>query len=511
MRKFFLAIAAGGLLFSSPALAQNGKPRRPWCQTPPGTAPLEKRLEAILADANSLRGARTSIAFAIAPHGTPLFGKNADELLTPASVTKIVTGAAALSRLGQEYVFPTELYGNLSPDGSTIKGDLYIKGYGDPSLVTERLLILAQGLKNRGLRKVTGSLVADDSFFDDVRFSPDWDGAEEESDNSYVAATGALSANFNALTVVVRPGQQKGDPPLAFLEPLTSFAALVNKAVTGAPGSGNTLQASRVEQKEGRQVILSGRIAEGGPEKRLYKNVENPGLHVATLLLDFLRQAGVQVDGGVRTGQVPEGTPLFDKLSSKPLDLILRDINKFSNNFIAEQLVKTLGATDTVPPGTWQKGLHVMGRYLDSIGVPESGWKLHDGSGLSRKNRLSAGTLVRVLSAVFQDPRYRAEYEASLSLGGADGTVRRRFKNDALFRRVRAKTGHLAAVSALAGYLYPPPGAPPIAFAVIVNGFRGGFPAVEADVDSLVATVLDACTVPPSLTAPANPEAPSPY
>lgn len=460
-----------------------------------GKPPLQQRLDRAIATSKHLKDARYGIQFASATEGVVLYEKHAGRKLVPASVTKIVTGAASLEYLSQEYSFPTEFYGERSEDGKAITGPLYVKGYGDPSLVSERLYLIAESLAARGIEKIEGGLVIDEGFFDTVRFNPDW---KVNSDRSYIAATGAVSSNFNATTIIVRPGAKSGDPARVVLEPQVRYVQVDNNAVTGARGSRHTLSAKRLRETDERTVQVNGRIAVDYEPKRLYLNVAQPPLHSADLLMEFLARNGVEVEGGTGIGTTPEDMPLIDHSYSKPLSQIVADMGKFSNNFVAEQMVKTLGATRQQPPGTWQKGIEVLSGFLQGLGVRLGDWELVDGSGLSHRNRLTTRALVRVLAHMFQDPRLRPEFEASLSLGGIDGTVRRRFRGEETAKRVRAKTGHLAGVSALAGYLYPEHSRP-IAFAVLVNGFSGGFYGIESEVDRLVEEVLHACAERPSL------------
>ncbi|MCB0220916.1 MAG: D-alanyl-D-alanine carboxypeptidase/D-alanyl-D-alanine-endopeptidase [Chrysiogenetes bacterium] len=460
-----------------------------------GPLPLQKRLDQAIAASKYLRKARFGMQFASATEGIVLYEKNPATKLIPASVTKVVTGAASLEYLGQEYSFPTDFYGELSEDGTRVTGPLYVKGSGDPSLVSERLYLIAETLAARGIKKVEGGLVIDEGFFDTERFNPDW---KVDSDRSYIAATGAVSSNFNAITIVVRPGQKAGDPARVVLEPQVRFVTIENNALTGAAGSRHTLSARRVRDTDERTVQVNGRIATDYTEKRLYLNVASPPLHTGDLLLEFFARMGIEVAGGIGAGTTPEGATLLERSYSKPLGLIVQDMGKYSNNFVAEQMVKTLGATKQLPPGTWRKGIEVLSGFLQGLNVPLSDWELEDGSGLSHGNRLTPRALVRVLAHMFQDPRLRPEFESSLSLGGADGTVRRRFRGVDNAKRVRAKTGHLSGVSALAGYLYPEHSRP-IAFSVLVNNFEGGFGGIEGEVDGIVEEVLHACAKPPSL------------
>lgn len=454
---------------------------------------LQSRIDGFIAHSSALANKQVGIEIRTAEEGHPVYSRQAMKPMIPASLVKLVTSAVALQELGQEFSYVTELRGTVSSDGRSIEGPLYLRGSGDPSLVTERMFLMAEQLAGQGIEKVTGDLIVDESYFDDVRFNPAWAG--KETDESYFAATGALSVNFNSLTVVVHPSRKPAEPPVVFLEPITRYAEIINRARTVPPGQRSWVDAGRYNSKGGPQIVVGGKVAEGTPPHRLYLNLENPALYAGSLLEELLRRAGTTLEGKVREGTVPEEAPVLYESTSKPLALIVRDLNKYSNNFIAEQLVKTIGAHREGAPGTWEKGLAVMHDFLAGLGLPLGSWELYDGSGLSPKDRLSAEALVAVLRHMYTDPRIRPEYVASLPVGGTDGTVRRRFRDEALQKRVRAKTGHLNEASSLAGLLYPE-GRRPLAFAILVNGRGAGSWDVRAGIDALVTEILEGCRAP---------------
>jgi D-alanyl-D-alanine carboxypeptidase/D-alanyl-D-alanine-endopeptidase (penicillin-binding protein 4) len=180
--------------------------------------------------------------------------------------------------------------------------------------------------------------------------------------------------------------------------------------------------------------------------------VEEPALYTGRVFAKLLTEAGIALRGRVRRGTVPPDARLLYTHRSKPLSLILQDMNKWSNNFIAEQLLRTLGKESYGSPGTREKGLRVVQNYLGGIGIPADSYQLDDGSGQSRGNRLSAAELVSVLEAMAHNSPWQAEFMASLGLWGMDGVVERRFSASPARGLLRVKTGTLEGVAALSGY-----------------------------------------------------------
>ncbi len=415
-----------------------------------------------------LSGARVGILVESLVTGEVLFARNAGTAMTPASNMKVVTGAAALSILGPNYRFRTEFSTDGAIDGAFLGGNVYVLGSGDPSIVSEELWKIVEEFRLRGIERITGDIVLDASFFDSVAATSD-DVANGQ--RAYHARTGALALNFSSVAVHVYPGSGEGSQPRVALAPGTSFVDVRNEATTGSSRRSSTLSVVRTYASGRNVVTVSGRIPAGSRRTVVYRNLEDPVLYFGTVMKEFLAVAGVAVEGIVRTGPVPSGTALLFTHRSKPLSLVVRDLNKFSNNFVAEQLVKTLGAEMEGPPGTTDSGQLVLGRFLSTAGAASGSYRVFDGSGFSRENRLSPRTIVRVIRRTLDDFETSHEYAASLSVSGTDGTLEDRMGYAGLEGAVRAKTGLLDGVTAIAGIVRTLAGED-ILFSIIVNDFR---------------------------------------
>ena len=209
----------------------------------------------------------------------------------------------------------------------------------------------------------------------------------------------------------------------------------------------------------------------GRPPHRHYRNIPEADLFFGNNLKALLKESGIIVAGSVKRGHA-DGKHLLYTAESKPLSEIIRDMNKFSNNFIAEQLVKIMGAEFLGAPGTTAKGMTVIKECLQTIGLNPAHFTIENGSGLSYKNKMSAQDLVKILLAAYHDFKIAPEFISSLSVGGVDGTMRKRKLPNELKGILRAKTGNLDGDSSLAGFLPTQNGT--LAFAILMNHFEGG-------------------------------------
>lgn len=424
---------------------------------------LRAKLDEILARP-TLAGAKVSIAVAEVDSGRVLYGKNDGALLNPASNVKIVTTAAALALLGPEYRWKTVL-GVAPVKGGVVEGDLYLKGHGDPSLVSEDLWKLAADLAARGVKRIAGDLVVDDSFFDGERVGPGFE--QKDEDLPYRSPAGAVSLNYNTCAVQVLPGAAEGAPARVVVEPATPYFVVVNDAKTVAQGRTSVTLATR-ELDGHTEVHVAGNVRLGDEGHVEHRRLAHPDLNAAFALRELLARRGIKIGGAVKNGVMPDGARLLATHYSAPLGVLVRDVNKHSNNFMAEQLLKTLGAELGGKPGTWQKGVDAVGRFLDGIGVPRERYKMTNGSGLYDSNRFSATQIVAILRTAYRDFRWAADFVGSLSVAGADGTIGHRMEGSPAERYVRAKTGTLAGVSCLSGYAGAP-GHLPLVFSVLMN------------------------------------------
>ncbi len=377
----------------------------------PSTAPspLPAAIEDVLRHP-TLAGARVGLLALTLPDRSVLVSRNAEDTFAPASVTKLFTTAAALWKLGSHYVWRTPIAYRGTKREGTIDGDLWILGRGAPDLVEERLWIAAQWLAEDGLTEVEGDIVVDDRYFAGNPYGQGWPGGRQVTE-AYHAPISALMANYAA---------QRGDDG--------------------------------------------------------WNAVADPPVHFGTRLLALLGKAGVRVRGTVRrpdaselaavpgpefrgTGVGRESVPgplvsLYD-IDSEPLGRLVMDVNKFSNNVMAETVLRTLGAIEYGAPGTDTKGLAVVTEFLqDQLSVPLNSYIQADGSGLSPQNRFTPVQIVELLEYAERDFHVGPELLSSLKISGLDGWSPAPFKYAPLKGELRVKSGHIRGVNTLGGFLH---------------------------------------------------------
>jgi len=475
-RGFALAapLAAASLLVAPPALRAQ-------------TAPGDGELPAWLAKAidGPLERAHWGVAVYDLGSGRWIATHDADRHFVPASNLKLLVSAAALERLGPEYAWRTSLYGTAPVGGdSTLRGDLVLYGRGDPNLsgrfagsTTAVLEALADSLLARGLRRVTGGLMADASHWDDEPLRPEW----ESYDTLwwYAAPVGALGFNDNSIDFAIRPGKRVGDPPVVQGSPASAFWSLDNRATTGPPGAPRTFDLRR--EPGTNRVIAYGVFPLDADPRTEYFAVVDPAAWTGTVFREVLAAKGIVVEGPVVTVADPAvsavargDTVALAAWTSPPLAKVVETINGRSQNWHAEQLLKTLGK-EVAGEGSWSAGLRVERETLASLGVDTTAFLLHDASGLASGNLVTPEALVDLLAAVRRRP-WSETFVRSLPIAaGETGSLRRRFVNTVGAGRVRGKTGFIENVYALSGYLTTLDGRE-LAYSVIVNqtGRAGG-------------------------------------
>ncbi len=471
----FLLGLGGALVGERPARADN----------PPAAKGQElqqavKALDAWLAKHHGRLGAEVMDV----EGGSLMAASGEHQALSPASNSKLLTAAAALSRLGPGYRYSTGLYGHLS--GGAV-GDLVLRGHGNPSLGTDDLWRMCRALTAMGLTKVTGSILVDQSRFDS-EFVPPAFGQQPDEWASFRAPVSAVALDENAVTLNVMPSSA-GQPARAWFDP-PGFVEVKGSVQTVDKGKGQHIRLSTYAAQHQRLgAALGGTVAEGLPRLRFARRVDDPRLYPGYVLADILRTLGVKLSGNVAEGGESEHTRLVFH-ESAPLGVLMQHLGKNSDNFYAEMILKTLGAETAKAPAHSSDGAKAVRDYLQKIGALESSTKIVNGSGLFDANRVSASTFVHVLVAAYRDPAIRPEYVAQLSVGGVDGTLHSRFRKYRARRMVRAKTGTLARSIALSGYVLGPDGKDAVAFSFIANG---GMPhnATRHQIDRVVDRVVD--------------------
>ena len=400
--------------------------------------------------------------------GNVLFSRRGSVLMDPASNQKVLATATALLRLGSTWRFRTELSGPPPDRDGTIAGDLVLRGSGDPSLRDTHLDAMAEDLVRRGAVRVEGRVLGD----------PRRIGSDEAS----LTGRSPVRVGWSAIEVHVRPGDKVGANALASLRPGFDGLRLVNQAVT-VKGRGR-IGVSVSRTGEHIQVVVTGKIGLGRPGVVIRRAPPGDTLYSAILMRAALVRAGIEVRGtaGVYTGEgrdhvATEGADLrlasatrfadtpvallrecaalviLAVHESVPLPLLIRRVNKNSDNEWAERVLEAAGAETYGGSANTAKGVRALRDALTDLGVPSSGYSPANGSGLGHQNRVAPATMADLLRKLYFDPRVGPDLLQSLSVGGVDGTTRNRFRGSAAAERVRAKTGTLNGVSCLSGYV----------------------------------------------------------
>jgi D-alanyl-D-alanine carboxypeptidase/D-alanyl-D-alanine-endopeptidase (penicillin-binding protein 4) len=473
------------------ALVVAGCAAVPAVDADPGPVGLGVRLDRSLA-VPALRGARFSALVVDRQTGGELFARNPDRALIPASNLKVLTGVAALAAFGPAHRFATEVLASGEPDGEGAVETLFIRGGGDPTLTSEQWWRLAADLRIRGLRRVRGDLVMDDTLFDAERWHPSWG---EITSRAYHAPVGALSANYGAFFVAVEAASDPGGPVRISVDPPIPYLGVLNQARTGAAGSPVSIQVQRQLAGESERIVVAGSIPAGGEPLEFWRSVASPARYAGAVLRMQLEANRIAVGGGVRLAAVPDTASSLYRFEGKSLAEVIRLFLKNSNNFIAEALVKSLGvrAAAQVRPGSWETGIPAQLRELEALGLGTTGLRLVDGSGLSTGNRVPARMLVSALRLAKASFEIGPEFTSALPIAAVDGTLERRA--EAASGRVRAKTGLLTGITGLSGFVKSA-GGRELVFSVLVNGYQGSDTEAMSALDGFIAVLASASPEP---------------
>jgi D-alanyl-D-alanine carboxypeptidase/D-alanyl-D-alanine-endopeptidase (penicillin-binding protein 4) len=413
---------------------------------------LPPEIERVLAG-HSISPADVSVVVQQAGAAEPVLSHQPAAPRNPASVMKMVTTWSALEMLGPAYTWPTEVY-YLGPfDGHTLDGDLAIKGYGDPYLVLEEFWKLLRALRGTGLEHVDGDLVLDASHFDVLEPEP---GAfDDQPYRTYNVTPSALLVNFKAVSFQFFADPLNGRVRVAAEPPLANLDVRNDLKLADGPCGGyqRGIGFDHADAAKLDEVVFGGSYSRRCTAYGFSRTVLQHDTYAYGLFQTLWKELGGRITGELKVARVPEGARPTITWRSAPLGEVIRSINKNSNNVMTRQLLYTLGAERFGAPGTRPNGIKAVQEFLASRGLDPSSLVLHNGAGLSRDERVSARLLADVLLEAARSP-YAAEFIASLSLGGMDGTTRGRFGAGTPDDVLHVKTGRLDHVSALAGYVH---------------------------------------------------------
>lgn len=459
------------------------------CERPELCAQLQKIL-----DKKPL--ARASVSF-VAQHmhsERPLAACNPQMPLNPASNAKLWTTATALAKLGPAHRYSTRLYyqNNQFQDG-VLRGDLYVRTDLDPALVTGQVFEMAQTLYARGLREITGGIVFDLEPKRRRSLPPGFDQKKELV--SYRTAIGGPSVNFNTFVVWVSPGTRRNAPASVAIVPPIPGVIVENKSKTSRGSSNRARVYLTSEHARPLRVRVEGKVGQNASQRSWRLPRYDPTQYTAEVIYDALDAAKVKnTRKKYRVAKVPDQAELVSRHDSRPVGELIRSVNKYSNNFMAEQILWSLGGPTDSP----KDSVKAIQAFAQSIQTPGTGLSFGNGSGLYDNNRMSAQQVAHLLRYIGGNFELAPDFLASLAVMGQDGTTRRRLHQTSASGWARVKTGTLDGVSALSGYVSVL-GQAPIVFSILVNGFESWeIGQVRQAQDQVVLELQRSLNAPPS-------------
>jgi D-alanyl-D-alanine carboxypeptidase/D-alanyl-D-alanine-endopeptidase (penicillin-binding protein 4) len=470
---------------------------------------IGETIERLLASSPVARTAFWGIQVADLQRGKILYECNAHHLFIPASNTKLFTTALALERLGAGYTFETRVLTSSLPDpAGRIPGSLTLAGGGDPNLSGRAIPYqadapegdplraiqqLADQIAARGVKRVEGDIIGDDTRYLWQPYAPGW--AIEDAESEDGPPVSALSLNDNVQVVRVQPGAHQGDLAAISLEPTIEYYQIDNQIRTTVGRGERYVDFERVPGS--RRLRLWGTIPLRDPGIRLLVSIEDPAEYAALALRQALEDRGIVVEGRARAKHryasaghtltaPPEIAPKtgieLARLVSAPLVEDLRITNKVSQNLHAELALRAV-AYARRKVGSFEAGIAELQAFLEEIGIPSEAYEFHDGSGLARLNLVTPAAVVHLLRYMAREPR-RAQWLSLLPVAAVDGTLRSRFVASPVAGKVHAKTGTLSHVSALSGYIERRNGQW-VAFSILANNYHGQTADVRGVMDQI--------------------------
>jgi D-alanyl-D-alanine carboxypeptidase/D-alanyl-D-alanine-endopeptidase (penicillin-binding protein 4) len=375
----------------------------------------------------------------------------ADQPRSPASVIKVLTTYAALDTLGPGYTWKTRAYAVGRTANGVLDGDLFVTGGGDPYMTAEHWWRFVQALRERGLARITGDFVIDNSYFAPAQGNrADFD---RQPFRSYNVLPDALMVNFQTSRFTFITSEQR-NRPLILVNPLPANLNLQNRVrlIEGKCYTSGVTFDTPDPIGDPNTVVVGGVLPASCGSFSINRAIMNAPDYAYGTFRTLWTQSGGVIDGQMRIGRLPDNARLLYEHDSLPLSEIIRLVNKYSNNVMARHLMLTLGVEKYGPPATVENGRNAVSSWMASRGIQMPGFVLDNGSGLSRAERITARGLGEMLDRAWHSP-FMPEFAASLPLSATDGTLRNRFKSPGMQGRIRLKTGHLDNVSALAGFV----------------------------------------------------------
>jgi D-alanyl-D-alanine carboxypeptidase/D-alanyl-D-alanine-endopeptidase (penicillin-binding protein 4) len=456
----------------------------------------EKSSETFLAD-SSLTHASVSLCVADAKTGEIILDYNSGISLTPASVMKIITSAAALEILGPGYAFKTTVSytGSLNKRSGTLKGNIIILGGGDPALGSGYFSDHYKGfldswvteIKKLGIKKIKGRVITDDSYYDFLPVPSKW--LWEDEGNYYGAGAYGLSVFDNTYEIHFKTFSGSFSPVIKEIIPDECRYELSNFLVA----SGTTDEGYVFAAPYSKQGWLAGTIPVNQEDFVLKASITDPPLLLAKIMSQKIKARGIKISDDPTTVRLEQNykseksVPITETISP-PLSDIIKVLNHESVNLFAEHLIKELGKKNK-NVGSTASGAEVINEFLKGSGVDTNGMFIEDGSGLSPLNAVNTRELVRLLVYMKNKGKYFSEYYSSLPDAGKNGTLKNYFKDPLFDSRLKAKSGSMTRVRSFAGYFTTVLGKE-MAFSIIINNYSGPSEKITSEIEDNIRDLI---------------------
>jgi len=496
-RRFCACLLACAWLLAAPLADAATVPKVPGS---PGTATLAEQIDAQIGQPR-FAGASWGIAVVSLDSGRTLYAHRADQLLQPASTAKLFTAALSMATLGVDYRIPTRLLASGDIRNGRLAGSLILYGMGDPTLGTATSADwadqLASQLAARGVRQVHGDLIADDSYFAGPSFGAGWEAADLQS--WFAVPSSALSVQENIVDITVDPGTAAGLPAKLSFDPVDAKPPLLGQVITSLAHTQSDINLYRAPGEN--TLYAFGTVPANAPSQHFKLAVPDPALLAGEQLQTALARHGIEISGKLHAVHWPQDDTtllantdtLAEVLSPPLLDILQRGLKRSQNLYLQNLLLSVgvheqvaLGATMPGPfTSTEQWGIKALQQLLEQIGIPPSTSLLTEGTGLSRRDLVTADALVHLLSYLAAQP-YASQLQEALPIAGVDGTLIGRMRHTAAENNVHAKTGSMEFVHSLVGYVTSATGER-LAFAIMLNNYDppADGPSASSDVDAI--------------------------
>lgn len=439
---------------------------------------LRQQIDDIFND-QSFRNANWGVVIQSLANGEYFYKRNEDKFFVPASNLKLFTTAAGLLLLGPNYKFSTKIWTNGYQSGSTLHGDLIIQGRGDPTIsgrfynddINFVFDSWIDSLVELGIDKIKGNIVGDDNLFDDLGLGEGW--AWDYETDWFAAQSSAISFNDNCVDLLVYYNSLN-DSVIVQAKPDLKNIVVLNEVKPALDAEQTRIN---VYRERGTNVItVYGQMKKGNDTLVTYSTVSNPTQFTILALKNRLESRGIRVNGYAVDIDDYDRKLDYNKMSllftgySNELSEIIKVINKNSQNFFAEQLLKTIGL-EINGFGSAEKGISAIKDLFSEIGINPDNIVMVDGSGLSYLNMVTPKQIVELLKYMYSNKEMYPYFYNSLPIAGVDGSLGRRMKGTTAENVVRAKTGFIGHVRSLSGYAFTGDNEP-VAFSMIANNFN---------------------------------------